>query len=482
MPQATPDVSDLRARLDSIGQGHLLRFVDELTDDQRSGLLAQIAGLDLEKLPALIGAYVTSKPDLAPTGDLAPAPLYAADGTVGGGGTWDRAEAYAAGEAIIKAGKVACFTVAGGQGSRLGIDGPKGKYPGGAVTGAPLFKIFADGVLASRKRFGADIPWYIMTSPINHDETVAFFEEHAYFGLPKNDVIFFSQGVMPSFGMRSGKVLLSDQHTVATNPDGHGGSLKALYTSGAIDDMKKRGIEQISYFQVDNPLVRAVDPVFIGLHTTAPHSSGQMSTKVVRKTDPEEKVGVLALAGGKMTAIEYSDLPEDLANELAPDDTLAYSAGNIAIHAISVAFVEQLNTSAGGFALPFHRAEKKIPCLDPASGEPVDPVEPNGIKLETFVFDAIPLAERSLVLETLRVEEFAPIKNAQGNDSPESSRMLQTERAARWLRACGVKVPLRKDGAPDCTLEITPLTALDPEDLKHAQLPEKIEPGAKMAF
>jgi UDP-N-acetylglucosamine/UDP-N-acetylgalactosamine diphosphorylase len=246
--------------------------------------------------------------------------------------------------------------------------------------------------------------------------------------------------------------------------------------------MKKRGVEHISYFQVDNPLVNVVDPVFLGLHAGAEHSSAQMSTKVVRKTDPAEKVGVLAKAGDKVAVIEYSDLPEELAEELAPDGTLAYSAGNIAIHAISVAFVEQLNTSAGGFGLPFHRAEKKVPCVKLDSGEAFEPTEPNGIKLETFVFDAIPMAEKSLVMETLRIEEFAPIKNAQGNDSPESSRLLQTARAAGWLEANGVTVPRRPDGAPDCILEISPLTATCPEDLAGKDLPGSIEQGSKTAL
>lgn len=481
MTATTPDAETLRQRLEAIGQEHLLRFVDELDDTQRTALLAQIAGLDLERLPALIEMYVKNKPDFSVSGQLAPAPLYNADGSIMGGGTWDASEARAQGEALIRAGKVACFTVAGGQGSRLGFDGPKGKYPGGAVTGNPLFQIFAESVLAARRKYDADIPWAIMTSPINHDETVAFFEEHDYFGLPREDVTFFSQGVMPSFDMSTAKILLADKGTVATNPDGHGGSLKALYTSGCIDDLKKRGVTQISYFQVDNPLVNPVDPVFIGLHANAPHSSGEMSTKVVRKTDPAEKVGVLALADGTTTVIEYSDLPSELAEQRAPDGSLAYSAGNIAIHLISVAFVERLNTSAGGFGLPFHRAEKKIPCVDPQTGNAIDPRAANGVKLETFVFDAIPLAKKSLVLETLRIEEFAPIKNAEGSDSPQTSRELQTARAAKWLEASGASVPRKDDGTADCTLEISPLTATCHEDLRGKSLPA-ITRGGKQSL
>ena len=487
-PTTTPDASELRARLESVGQAHLLNFASDLASDERTALLAQLAGIDVERLPQLVETYVRNAPDFAVQGEITPPEIYNADGTIGTVMTdqeivrWDEGAARKAGEEMIKAGKIACFTVAGGQGSRLGFDGPKGKFPGGTVTGKSLFQIFAEGVRAARDAYDASIPWYIMTSPINHDETVAFFEEHDYFGLPKADVSFFSQGVMPSFDMKTGKLLLAQKHQVATNPDGHGGSLKALYTSGAIDDMKRRGVEHISYFQVDNPLVRAVDPVFLGLHATTPDSSGEMSTKVVRKTDPAEKVGILARAGGTTTVIEYSDLPEELATQLSPDGTLAYSAGNIAIHAIGVAFVEKLNTSPGGFALPYHRAEKKIPHINPDTGERVEPTVNNGVKLETFVFDAIPLAEKSLVLETLRVEEFAPIKNATGNDSPESCAFLQTARAAKWLEAHGVAIPRKDDGTPDCTLEISPLYATCERDLSNATLPEHIKPGDTLAL
>ncbi len=477
----TPDVDTLRARLEEVDQAHLLAFYDELEPGQQQALLHSISALELEKLPAYVERYVTNPPEAQAPAELAPAPLYAFDGTIDGGGNWDREKARAQGEAIIRAGKVAAFTVAGGQGSRLGFDGPKGKYPAGAVTKKPLFQLFAEEILASRTKYQVAIPWYVMTSPINHEETVAFFEEHRYFGLPEDDVMFFSQGVMPSLDKETGKVLLAEKHAVATNPDGHGGSLKALATSGAIDDMHRRGIDHISYFQVDNPLVRAIDPVFIGLHAHAEHSSGEVSTKVVRKTDPAEKVGILALAGGRISVIEYSDLPAELATALAPGGTLLYSAGNIAIHLISVDFVSRLN-AGGDFNLPFHRAIKKVACVDLDSGNAVSPDEPNAVKLETFVFDALPLADKSLVLETDRVEEFAPIKNAQGNDSAETSTLLQTERAARWLRAAGVEVPRKEDGAPDCTLEIAATTALGPGDLAGKDLPEAIERGSTLAL
>jgi UDP-N-acetylglucosamine/UDP-N-acetylgalactosamine diphosphorylase len=484
-----PSASELREKLASIGQEHLLAFHDELDASRAEALRAQIAGLELDRVPTWVEKYVKNKPDFSHDEKLQPAVVHALDGRIVGAELpaterhWDRDAAEAAGEQIIRAGEVAAFVVAGGQGSRLGFDGPKGKFPGGAVTNKPLFAIFAEGVLAASRRYGVTIPWYVMTSPINHDETVAFFEKNHHFGLDPDSIMFFQQGVMPSFDMQTGKILLADKDAVATNPDGHGGSLKALYASGAIADMDRRGVRHISYFQVDNPLVRVIDPVVIGLHASSPHSSAQMSTKIVKKTDPAEKVGVLARAGGETTVIEYSDMPDELANQRTETGELAYNAGNIAIHVISVGYVKQLNEGEGGFSLPFHRAEKKVACVDPETGAALEPDAPNAVKLETFVFDALPIAERSLTLETDRVEEFAPIKNAEGKDSPATSKALQTERAARWLEMAGVPVPRNAENEPGCTLEISPLTALTPADLRTRQdLPKKIEPGQSLAL
>ncbi|MFU8829804.1 MAG: UDPGP type 1 family protein, partial [Phycisphaerales bacterium] len=381
-----------------------------------------------------------------------------------------------AGEDLLRAGKVAAFTVAGGQGSRLGYDGPKGCFPGGAVTSKPLFACLADWIHSAQDRYGATVPWYIMTSPLNHEATVGFFEENDHFGLDPANIMFFPQGVLPSFDMNTGTILLAQKHEVATNPDGHGGSLRALAQSGALADMKRRGVEHISYVQIDNPLARVVDPIFIGLHATAPDSSGEMSTKVVAKTEAGEKVGVVCTIDGKPGVIEYSDLPEATAAQRNPDGTLTLRAGNIALHMLGRSFVERI--TSGDLALPYHRAEKKVPCIDPESGQTLDPSEPNGIKLEMFVFDAIPLCEQSIVYEVERTDEFAPIKNAEGNDSPASSARLQTERAAAWLEARGVSIPRGADGSPHCVLEISPRTATRPDELDPSTI-DPIKPGEK---
>ncbi len=470
------NITDLRKRLESVEQDHVLRFFDALDAAARQTLTDQIAGIEIERLPRLIEQYVRRKQAFALPASLEPAPYYPLDAK-----DWERPAYRKKGEDLLRAGRIAAFTVAGGQGTRLGFDGPKGTFFGTAVTKKPLFRCLAEWILAAQHRFGRTIPWYVMTSPLNHAETVAFFQHHAYFGLSEKDVMFFSQGVLPSLDMTTGRLLLAEKGVIATNPDGHGGSLRALWTSGAIDDMRRRGVEHLSYVQIDNPLARVIDPVFIGLHAAAPDSSGEMSSKMVAKTDPAERVGVFCRGDGKTQVIEYSDLPRDKMEARDSTGRLRFNAGSIAIHMISVDFVARLN-AGGELSLPLHRAEKKVPCVDPESGKTVQPASPNAVKLEAFVFDALPMCRSSIVYEVERIDEFAPIKNAEGNDSPATCREIQTERAARWLERLGIKVPRDAAGKPECILEISPMTAWGPDDLKATSLPNAIARGAEVAI
>ena len=474
------DPAVVRSRLAQVGQEHLLAFYDRLSAEQRRALLAQIAAIDLDALPGWVKAYVTNKP--APTiptdlSRIAPAPYYPFDAS--GPRGYDAAKFRKAGEELLRAGKVAAFVVAGGQGSRLGFEGPKGCYPATPITRKALFQVFAEQILAATRRYGRPIPWAIMTSPLNHAATVAYFEQHRFFGLGGENVMFFPQGVMPSFDLATGKILLAGPHEIATNPDGHGGAVSALHASGTLETLASRGIEHLSYFQVDNPHVKVIDPLFLGLHAAAPDSSGEMSSKMIPKASWDEKVGVFCTIDGKLDVIEYSDMPAELARATNADGSLRFAAGSIAIHVISIAFLRRLATDPT-VSLPFHRAEKKIPHVDPATGQAVSPSGNNGVKLERFIFDALSRAARSIVLETERVEEFAPIKNATGTDSVESSQRLQTLRAARWLARCGTKVPTRPDGQPDCVIELSPLSGGSPDDLACTRMPREIEPGAQL--
>ncbi|MCI0362493.1 MAG: UDPGP type 1 family protein [Phycisphaerales bacterium] len=474
-------LESIRRTLEAHGQAHVLAFFDELDRSQQEELLDQIEQIDFEALDELIAEYVLRKPRIELPGDLEPAPDYPFDSS-------DPARPYDAkkfrgkGEELIRGGKVAAFTVAGGQGTRLGWDGPKGTYPATVVTGKPLFRVFAEQIVATQRRYGGTIPWYIMTSPINDAATRAFFADNNYFGLVRRNIFMFPQGVLPSIESGTGKLLLEHKHQIAMNPDGHGGSIKALSVSGAIEDMVGRGIKHISYFQVDNPLVRAVDPLFLGLHAEARDSSAEISSKMVAKAHAEEKVGVFCRAGKKTMVIEYSDLPPELARQTDERGRLRFGAGNIAVHAIGVKFVQKLTANVHHFGLPYHRAEKKVPYIDVRTGKRVEPQEPNAVKLEAFVFDAIPLADGPIIYETSRVEEFAPIKNAKGADSPATSHQIQSDRNGGWLARNGVTVPSDGDGHVAAMIEISPLTALEAEDLVKVELPKVIAPKQEVVL
>lgn len=450
---------DLRARLEAAGQAHLTPFADDLR--------AQIAGYSLPEWQSWVRAATAS--DAAPTASLAP---IEAVPTV----PPDVATHRARGEALIRAGKVAAFVVAGGQGTRLGYPGPKGEVPATPLTQTSLFGVFAAQIKAAGARYGVTIPWYVMGSPHNLARTQAFFAEHEHFGLDSADVMFFAQGVLPTFDAQ-GRAMLAAPNQLLCNPDGHGGSLTALARSGALADMQRRGVTQIAYFQVDNPLTRVIDPVFLGLHTAPALSSGEFSSKMVAKAAPEERVGVFGRIGDRYGVIEYSDLPAHLATACRPDGTLLFNAGNVAVHLMSRDFAARL--AEGAARLPLHAARKDCSIWDPQAGSQRTVT---GIKLERFVFDALGHAARPLVWTVERGEAFAPIKNREGADSQATSTALQIARAARWLEARGVQVARQADGAPDCVLEIRPETAACAAHLSEVELPAQIEPGARLVF
>ena len=469
---------NLKKAIIAAGQGHLLRYIDELSQEDLADFTAQLEAVDWSQIPALSAGYVLKRPDISIPSDLAPAtffPLCPADEKMD--------ELYQAadtrGVELLKNGKVCCLTVAGGQGTRLGFDGPKGTYPIGPVSDLSLFGYFAGSIARASEKYGNQIDWYIMTSPINRAATEAFFKEKNFFGLPQDSVFFFTQGTMPAFGT-DGKLLMSNKHSLALSPDGHGGTLLALRKSGALDKMLAKGVEYISYFQVDNPLVPVVSPRFVGLSSL---ENAEMSAIMLSKTNSKEKLGNFCVSGGRTMIIEYSDLPDELAEKRNADGTLAFVAGSPAIHVLSVGFVEKL-TSGGTLRLPWHRADKKIACLD-ENGEVFTPAEPNGVKLESFIFDALPLASQVMILEGDRAEVFAPTKNATGVDSAESCRAMITERNARRLKAAGVDIPLTPEGKVNAVIQIAPERVLDDEDaveLVKATGLKKILPGEVVAL
>ncbi len=442
----------LKDTLVEAGQAGLWKHLESLGNDARMRLTAQLEALDLEQLQKLIADYVLQRPAASIPADLAPAPFFPLRPADAAQAAYYR-RAFEHGEALLRDGRVALLTVAGGQGTRLGYDGPKGTYPIGPVSGNSLFADFAMAVLRAGEKYGRKFTWYIMTSLLNHQATREFFEANAYFGLEADQVVFFTQGTMPAIGY-DGRLLLGASDSLALSPDGHGGTLLALRKSGALDRMVREGNTVISYFQVDNPLVPVVNPLFIGLHGL---EGSEMSAIMLAKTGPFEKLGNFCVSNGRTEIIEYSDLPDALAESRNSDGSLRFIAGSPAIHVISRAFVEKL-TAGGRLSLPWHRADKKVPFID-ETGMLVTPAEPNAVKLESFIFDALPLAEKTMILEGDRAEQFGPTKNATGVDSVESCRQLLVERDIRRLREAGVEVP---DGI---TVEVSPRRVIDQNDM-----------------
>lgn len=450
---------ELKATLEPHGQAHILQFWSELNSGQKEKLASQINSFDWNAIESWIDRYVVEKPEHSLPDDLEPAEYYPVHPHTEEEKMLYRQATSRAGE-LLRAGKVAGFTVAGGQGTRLGYDGPKGTFPIGPITGKSLFQIFAEIILRAQEKYGCIIPWYIMTSPSNDEPTREFFTQNDFFDLEPANVFFLKQGTLPAVGY-DGKILLAAKDSLALSPDGHGGSLRALKKSGALSDMRRRGIEYISYWQVDNPLVQPFDRRFLGLHAL---NSADVSCRSLTKTGPYEKLGNFCVTDDKVLIVEYSDMPDELARAQDAAGRLRFRAGSPAIHIFSREFVESL-TSSENSGLPLHRADKKVPYIDSDGGQ-IKPEEPNAVKLEMFIFDALPLADRVVILEAEREEQFAPVKNATGVDSAESCRKMMQERYARWLESAGISVPRDDDGDLDCRLEMSPRVFMEPEDVR----------------
>lgn len=448
-------------------QGHVFRWWNELGDSGQDKLLRQLSTTDFDLLNKLYrqhteGVAPPPREEIRPA-EIIPVPKDKRRREAA-------ARASEIGENAIAAGEVAVFLVAGGQATRLGIDVPKGTLGVTPVRRKPIFRHHAEKILALSTRHGAALPFYVMTSETNDAATREFFERSEYFGLEPADVFFFRQEMVPALDL-DGKLILDSKDHIFANPNGHGGSISSLKSSGALADMKARGIKRIFYFQVDNVLIKMADPVFLGYHIDR---GAEMSAKVAPKRDPEEKVGVVCTVGAEMTVIEYSDLPDELKYARNEDGSLKFSAGNLAIHVLDVDFVERVNDKH--YSLPYHIAPKKIPFLD-ADGRSIVPEEGNGLKFEKFVFDALGIAREQVVMEIVREEEFAPIKNVKGVDSPDSARELMIGLYAGWLEAAGVEAPRAPDGRPAGPIEISPLFALDAAELK-----EKLPPAFEVKF
>jgi UDP-N-acetylglucosamine/UDP-N-acetylgalactosamine diphosphorylase len=455
--------SHLLAILRPYGQEHLLAFWDDLDPGQRESLAQQIEAIDfglLRRLYEGCGQHENLREVAARSG---PPPAFRLD-TARNAFTPQQAQKRA--EESLRAGQIGAILVAGGQGTRLGFDHPKGMFPIGPLSNKTLFQIHVEKIVAAARRYRVPIPLYLMTSPATHDETVAFFTAHGRFGLPAEDLIIFCQGTMPAIDAQTGRVLLETPGRIATSPDGHGGALAAMARSGVLQDIERRGIHHLFYFQVDNPLVDICGREFVGYHLLA---DAEMSTQVIAKRDPLERVGNVVLVDGHLMVIEYSDLPDDSANRRNPDGSLALWAGSIAVHVFDAALLRRLAGTADG--LPFHIAHKKVAHVDTA-GQPIEPKRPNAIKFERFIFALMPQSRNAIVVEVDPARAFGPLKNASGakEDTPESVRAQLSALHRIWLRQAGADVP------DDVAMEVSPLVALDAEELAT-----KIRPGTRFS-
>ncbi len=442
----------LRDELVSTGQQHVLRFFDRLDSAGQSQLEQQLLDIDLRRIHQLVHGKQQQHDWARMARRSQPPPAFqpgAPSDTVG------RERARQKGEQALRDGKIGVILVAGGQGTRLGFPHPKGMFPIGPVSHNSIFQILIERVLAFSRRYGQPVPLYVMTSPATHDQTVSYLDEHDRFGLPAKDVAVFCQGTMPAVDASTGKLLMSSDRSLALAPDGHGGVLSAFVRDGLLQQALDRGIEHLSYGQIDNPLVQICQPELIGYHLLADY---EMTSQVVRKSDPLDKVGNVVVVDGKMCVIEYSDLPEDTARRRNADGSLFLWAGSIAVHLFAVSFLERMSHSAD--ALPFHHALKKVSYVDQL-GMRHDPDQPNAIKFEQFVFDLLPRAEHAIVVEGEKSDVFAPLKNADGaaDDTAADVRNAMVRLHTRWVQLAGATV------IPGVPIEISPLWAVDAEQV-----------------
>lgn len=394
-----------KAKLSEAGQEHLLRYYDELNEEQKEDLLRQIEQLDME-LPKLVenGVKEAERGVLAPLGAVT---LDEID---------KKRECYEkSGIQAIKKCKVGAVLLAGGQGTRLGLDGPKGMLNIGVEKELFLFERLVGNLMEVVEKTGAWVPLFIMTSEKNNDDTVSFFKEKNYFGYDPRYVFFFVQQMAPSVNYE-GKFYLEGKDKVSTSPNGNGGWFVSLVKAGLLDQVRKFGIEWLNVFAVDNVLQKIADPVFVGAVLENKRVCG---AKVVAKADPNERVGVLCLEDGKPSIVEYYEMTDEIIHSRDADGKLLYNYGVILNYLFQVdTLVEIVEQN-----LPLHVVEKKIPYIN-ENGDYVKPEQPNGYKFETLVLDMIHLMDNCLSFEVERDKEFAPIKNATGVDSLESARNL----------------------------------------------------------
>lgn len=453
----------LRELLAPHGQEQLIKFWPDLTDSERQELTKEILKLDLSEVNEIFRrANETTKVILEKLDDdLKPIPQahYESVPSL----TNEKIQEYeSVGLKEISDGKVGVLLLAGGQATRLGFGHPKGMYNVGLPSKKTLFQIQAERIVRIQKmaaaKYGKEgkITWYIMTSEHTKAPTADFFKDHSYFGLNEDDIVFFEQGRLPCFDFE-GKILLDEKHKLASAPDGNGGLYRALKSQGVLTDIARRGVEHLHAHSVDNILIKVADPVFIGYCKS---KNADCAAKVVQKSAPSEAVGVVCRVNGHYKVVEYSELTNEAAERRNPDGRLTFSAGNICNHYFSSEFLSKICDFET--KLKAHIAKKKIPYVDD-SGVRQKPTEPNGIKMEKFIFDVFEFAENFICLEVARDVEFSALKNADSvkKDCPSTAREDLLRLHRKYIREAGGEI------ADNVDVEISSLLSYGGEGLEN---------------
>lgn len=397
-------------KLEKYGQEHLLSRYGSLEEDKKDKIIKQIKNIDFDQAVELFN--ITTKSIKKPDGEFNNIE-YVDKSKLS---KEDYTKYYEIGKRQIEEGKYAVVTMAGGQGTRLGYVAPKGTFKIGGGVEKSLFEALSDTIKEAREKYNINIPWYIMTSRENNNATEKFFEKHDFFGLPYEDVKFFKQGELPMLDT-NGKLMLDETGLIKLAADGHGGVFESLVKNGYLDDMKARGIEWVFISGVDNVLAGLVDPIAVGLAVT----EGTLATgKSVVKRSPTEGVGVFCKKNGRPYVIEYTEITEEMANARDNNGELLYGESHILTNLFNIKALEDIAQNK----LPYHKAFKKAKYTDVETGEVIKPEKPNAYKYEAFIFDAFERLDGMSILRVKREDEFAPLKNADGEDSPDTARQL----------------------------------------------------------
>lgn len=459
----------LRSNFSSVGQDQVFKFWEKLTAAEKREYYDQLTTFDTARVQKLSKEALEPPPPEGGEPRLEPLPESATasilDSPESSINAW-----YELGLELIARNEVAVVLMAGGQGTRLGSSAPKGCFDIGLPSKKSLFQLQAERILKVQELAGRKarsgvcvvVPWYIMTSGPTRRPTQRFFEENNYFGLEKENVMFFEQGVLPCFSV-DGKILLETKSKVAVAPDGNGGIYRALHAE-VLPDMDKRGIKHVHAYCVDNSLVKVADPVFLGFSAS---KGVDLATKVVRKRNATESVGLILLKNDKPDVVEYSEIDSLTAEAVDPSNKsiLKFRAANIVNHYYTTRFLSTIPEWVD--SLPHHIARKKIPCIDLGTGTAIKPEKPNGFKLEQFVFDIFPRIplDKFACLEVKREDEFSPLKNARGTgeDDPDTSKHDVMNQGKRWVQAAGAVVISEE---PETGVEVSPLISYGGDGLE----------------